>query len=89
MEVVVVPKNPNQNVIAAEEKIANLLAMLLVKDLKQSDAIMKLSRSGFSDDEVAKLLVTSTGNIAQTRYMATKVKAKKAKKAKTKAEASA
>lgn len=56
------------------DKIANLLALLLVKDSKQGDAIMQLSRAGFSDDEISELLNTTGGTIRQTRYMANKKK---------------
>lgn len=56
------------------DKIANLLALLLVKDTKQGDAIMQLSRAGFSDDDIADLLNTTKGTIKQTRYIANKKK---------------
>jgi DNA-binding NarL/FixJ family response regulator len=35
---------------------------------------MQLSRAGFSDDDIADLLNTTKGTIAQTRYMANKNK---------------
>lgn len=63
------PKN-----VDSQDKIANLLALLLVKGEKQGDAIMQLSRAGFSDDEISELLSTTRGNIQQTRYMANKKK---------------
>lgn len=56
------------------ERIANLLALLLVKDSKASDAILQLWRAGFSDEEIAHLLNTKQGNIRQTRYLAGKKK---------------
>lgn len=56
------------------DRIANLLALLLVRDAKQGDAIMLLSRAGFSDDDIAELLHTTKGTISQTRYMANKKK---------------
>ncbi len=60
--------------VESMDKIANLLGLLLVKDSKQGDAIMQLSRAGFSDDDIADLLNTTKGTIAQTRYMANKNK---------------
>jgi hypothetical protein len=60
--------------VESTDKIANVLALLLVKDLKQSDGIMQLSRAGFSDEEIGNLLNTTGGTIRQTRYMANKKK---------------
>ena len=54
------------------ERIANLLALLLVKDSKPSEAILLLWRAGFPDEEIAEMLNTSPGNIRQTRYLANK-----------------
>ena len=54
------------------ERIANLLGLLLVKDLKSSEAILQLWRAGFPDDDIAAMLNTTLGNIRQTRYLATK-----------------
>lgn len=56
------------------ERIANLLALLLVKDSKATDAILQLWRAGFPDEEIAELLNTTPGNIRQTRYVASKKK---------------
>jgi hypothetical protein len=56
------------------EKIANLLALLVVKDSKQAEGIMQLSRAGFTDEEIGNLLNTTAGTIRQTRYMANKKK---------------
>jgi hypothetical protein len=54
------------------ERIANLLALLLVKDLRPGEAILQLWRAGFPDEDIAELLNTTVGNIRQTRYMANK-----------------
>jgi DNA-binding NarL/FixJ family response regulator len=54
------------------DRIANLLALLLVKDLKASEAILQLWRAGFPDEEIAEILNTTPGTIRQTRYMANK-----------------
>jgi hypothetical protein len=56
------------------ERIANLLALLLVKDAKPSEAILLLWRAGFPDEEIAEMLNTTPGNIRQTRYIALKKK---------------
>jgi DNA-directed RNA polymerase specialized sigma24 family protein len=60
--------------VEPDEKIANLLALLLVKGAKQGEAIMTLARAGFSDEEISSLLNTTGGTIRQTRYMANKKK---------------
>ena len=56
------------------ERIANLLALLLVKDAKPGEAILLLWRAGFPDEQIAELLNTTQGNIRQTRYTALKKK---------------
>lgn len=56
------------------DRIANLLALLVVKDAKPGEAIMILCRAGFSDEDIVTLLNTTSGNIRQTRYMASKKK---------------
>ncbi len=58
------------------DRIANLLALLLVKDAKPGEAILLLWRAGFPDEDIAEMLNTSPGNIRQTRYMAAKTKKK-------------
>ncbi|MGE3667050.1 MAG: hypothetical protein AB7G51_10575 [Steroidobacteraceae bacterium] len=58
------------------DRIANLLALLLVKDSKPGEAILLLWRAGFPDEAIAEMLNTTSGNIRQTRYMATKTKKK-------------
>ena len=45
------------------EKIANLLAMLLIKDMNKSTAATTLATSGFSNKEIAGLLATSEGSV--------------------------
>ena len=53
-----------QGDIASElRKIANLLALRQVTDLKKGDAAMVLSLSGFSNKEIAALLGTSEGSV--------------------------
>lgn len=54
------------------DRIANLLALLLVKDAKPGEAIMTLSRVGFGDEEISTLLNKTVGTIRQTRYVTTK-----------------
>lgn len=45
------------------DKIANLLAMLLIKDMNKSTAAATLASSGFSNKEIAALLGTSEGSV--------------------------
>jgi hypothetical protein len=56
----------------AIDRIANLLGLLLVKDLKPGEKILTLIRAGFSDDDISTLLNTTAGNIRQTRYASKK-----------------
>jgi hypothetical protein len=56
------------------ERIANVLALLLVKDSKSSEGILQLWRAGFADEDIGELLNTTLGNIRQTRYLANKKK---------------
>ena len=53
-----------QGEVAAElRKIANLLALQQVRDLKKGEAAMLLNLSGFSNKEVAAILGTSEGSV--------------------------
>ena len=53
-----------QGDVATElRKIANLLALQMVRDLKKGDAAMLLSLSGFSNKEIAAILGTSEGSV--------------------------
>jgi DNA-directed RNA polymerase specialized sigma24 family protein len=53
-----------QESIATElRKIANLLAVRQVADLKKGDAAMLLHLSGFSNRDIAALLGTSEGSV--------------------------
>lgn len=54
------------------DRIANLLGLLLVKEMKPGEAIITLWRAGFPDEQIAEILGTTLGNIRQTRYIATK-----------------
>lgn len=76
------PKNAELAVkLNAQEKLANVAALLLVKGMNQTDSIVTLTRAGFSVSEVSNLLDTTSGLIAQTNYLARKEK-KKRKRAK-------
>lgn len=64
-----------QGDIALElRKIANLLALHQVTDLKKGDAAMVLSLSGFSNKEIAALLSTSEGSVRGLLSVARKVR---------------
>lgn len=65
-------KKAERRALEPLEKIANLLALLVVREQKQADAIMQLDRAGFTDEEIGALLKTTGGVIRQTRYMANK-----------------
>lgn len=67
---------PRSKTVEPLEKIANLFALLVMKESKQGDAIVQLGRAGFSDDEIANLLNVTGGVIRQTRYLANKKKSK-------------
>jgi DNA-directed RNA polymerase specialized sigma24 family protein len=60
------------------ERVANVLALLLVKDMKQVDAIPLLNRAGFPVREIAALLGTSRNNVSVSMSKAKKT-GKKAK----------
>jgi len=53
-----------QSDVAAElRKVANLLALRHVADMKKGEAAMALNLSGFSNREIAALLGTSEGSV--------------------------
>lgn len=61
-------------------KIANLLALLLIRDMSKSVAAVTLSSAGFSTKEVAGLLGTSEGSV---RALASQVRRRAAKSEKS------
>jgi hypothetical protein len=63
--------------LKAEDKLANVVALLLVKGMNQADSIVTLTRAGFSVSEISNLLDTTPGLIGQTNYLARKGKKKK------------
>lgn len=44
-------------------KIANLLAVLMIKDMNKSSGAATLSTAGFTNKEIAGLLATSEGSV--------------------------
>jgi hypothetical protein len=66
--------------VEPEVKIANLLALVLVKGIGPGDAIVTLTRAGFSVQEICGLLNTTPGNVSQTNYAARRNKPKTGKK---------
>jgi DNA-directed RNA polymerase specialized sigma24 family protein len=64
----------------ASERIARLLALFLVKGMPAGEAIMKLDVVGFSPADIARLLETSTNNVAVTKFNARNAAKKKKKK---------
>lgn len=62
------------------DRLTNVLSLMLVKGLRQGDAIQSLTRVGFTPKEIAALLGTTPNTVSVTM-----VKAKKSgKKAKAK-----
>jgi DNA-directed RNA polymerase specialized sigma24 family protein len=70
---------------AAESRAENLLALLLIQQLKtQRDKAVQLSVAGFTNTEIANLLKTTTAVVGQALYEARGKPKKRAKKQKTK-----
>lgn len=62
-----------QGEVAVElRKIANLLAVRQVKDLKKGEAAVMLSLAGFSNREIAALIGTSNGSVRALLSLARK-----------------
>jgi DNA-binding CsgD family transcriptional regulator len=61
-------------------RIANLLALLLVKGESQTDKILTLTAAGFSGAEIATLLATTPNTVAVTLYQSKKKAGKLSKK---------
>jgi DNA-directed RNA polymerase specialized sigma24 family protein len=60
------------------ERVERLLALLLIQDMKgQQEKATQLSIAGFSNLEIADILQTSSGVIAQLLYTSRKAKGKK------------
>ncbi len=63
-----------------ETRLTNLLALLLVKDMKnQGDQIAWLSRAGFKAGEIAGLLGTTSNTVSVVLYQQKKPKKGKKK----------
>lgn len=61
-----------------ESRLTNLLALLLIKDMKvQSEQIAVLSRAGFPSSEIAGLLGTTTNTVSVALYQLKRSKKKK------------
>jgi hypothetical protein len=60
------------------ERVEKLLALLLIQNMKgQQEKATHLSIAGFSNVEIANILQTSSGVIAQLLYTSRKAKGKK------------
>jgi hypothetical protein len=73
-------RNNASSAVAAMDKVANLLALILTKDMKVGDQIVTISRAGFQNQEIADLLGSTTGHVAQALYEQRKGLRKKKKK---------
>lgn len=66
---------PRAHVVGAEEKIARLLGMLLVKDIKnKNDQVPLLRRAGFDVSEVADMLGISANHVMVADHLGRKKK---------------
>jgi DNA-directed RNA polymerase specialized sigma24 family protein len=66
----------------SDDRVEKLLALLLLQQLKtapQRDKATHLSLAGFTNTEIADLLQTTTGVVAQSLYEARRKPKKKAK----------
>ena len=64
-------------------RIANLMALLLVKGMEQRASIVMLHGAGFEHNEIAALLDTTAQNVAQVLYLTrNKNKARRGRKGK-------
>jgi transcriptional regulator len=57
---------------AGVDRLTNVLSLMLVKGLKQSDAIQQLKRAGFAPKEIAALLGTTPNTVSVTILQAKK-----------------
>jgi DNA-directed RNA polymerase specialized sigma24 family protein len=67
----------------AQDRVEKLLALLLIQQLKaapQRDKALHLSMAGFTNTEIADLLQTTTGVVAQSLYEARRKPKSKAKR---------
>jgi predicted transcriptional regulator len=65
----------NRVQLAVLTKIANLLALLVTKDDKQEDRIVKLNAAGYTPSEIANLIGT-TPNTVRVTLSTSKTRAK-------------
>jgi hypothetical protein len=56
----------NRVQLAVLTKIANLLALLVTKDDKQEDRIVKLNAAGYTPSEIANLIRTTPNTVSVT-----------------------
>jgi DNA-directed RNA polymerase specialized sigma24 family protein len=85
-----VAKAPKRNSVPAPEsttpqtvsldRIAKSLALLVAKDRGNAESIVLLSQIGFSNPEIADLLQTTTGAVAQRLYEYRKAPKRRVKK---------
>lgn len=67
----------SESSLTASDKVANLLGLLLVRELPPYEAIVTLTRVGFSTLEVCSLLNTNPNNVRQANHQARKAKKRK------------
>jgi hypothetical protein len=54
--------------VPADEKIARLLAMLLVRDMDTEEAALKLDGVGFGSRDITAMLGVSSNYVANAKY---------------------
>jgi predicted transcriptional regulator len=62
------------------QRVANLLALLLTRDMLQKEKVVTLAAAGYSSAEIALLVGTTTAVVSQTLYEAKKEKKGKPKR---------
>jgi hypothetical protein len=70
-------KPDDGKVVEPLAKVANLVALLLTKDANAGDQIVTLARAGYTNQEIADLVGSTAGNVAQALYLSRKVKVPK------------
>jgi hypothetical protein len=70
---------PAEIPISAEDKIARLLGLLLIKDIKnQGDQLVQLEKAGFKITDIAAMLGISGNQVSVVSYQVKKAASKKA-----------
>jgi hypothetical protein len=66
---------------SALDRVAGLLALLVVKDMEKEDAAVRLGAVGFSDREIAGIIGVTEGYVRLSRFRAKGAKKTRKRKA--------